>query len=68
MGDGRLAKARLAMADVGPSSARFVRENLSTLAYVELSELEGLREDNRQLRALVVQLTKILVRNVVDSK
>jgi hypothetical protein len=37
-------------------------------AYVELSELAGLREDNRQLRALVVQLTKILVRNVVDSK
>jgi len=37
-------------------------------AYVELSEMEGLREDNRKLRALVVQLTKILVRNVVDSK
>jgi len=36
--------------------------------YMELSELDGLREDNRQLRALVVQLTKILVRNVVDSK
>jgi hypothetical protein len=56
------------MADVGPSSARFVGENLPMPAYVELSELAGLREDNRQLRALVVQLTKILVRNVVDSK
>jgi hypothetical protein len=58
----------LDMADVGPSGARFVEDNLSTPAYVELSELDGLREDNRQLRALVVQLTKIVVRNVVDSK
>jgi K+ transporter len=56
------------MADVGPSDARFVEDNLSTPAYVELSELEGLREDNRQLRALVVQLSRIVVRKVVGSK
>jgi hypothetical protein len=68
MGKGDQQGVGLAMAHIGPSSARFVGENLPMPTYMELSELDGLREDNRQLRALVVQLTKILVRNVVDSK
>jgi hypothetical protein len=61
-------RAGLAMADVGPSRPRFVGEDSPMSTCVDLSELDGLREDNRQLRALVVQLSKIVVRNVVDSK
>jgi hypothetical protein len=32
------------------------------------SEVESLREENKQLRELVIQLSKIVIRNVVDRK
>jgi hypothetical protein len=32
------------------------------------SDLESLREENKQLRELVIQLSKIVIRNVVDRK
>lgn len=32
------------------------------------AEIELLREENRQLRELVIQLSKIVIRNVVDQK
>jgi len=32
------------------------------------AELEALREENKQLRELVIQLSKIVVQNVVDRK
>ncbi len=31
-------------------------------------ELESLREENAELRELVIQLTKLVVKNVVDRK
>jgi hypothetical protein len=34
----------------------------------EPSALEALRQENKQLKELVIQLTKIVVRNVMDSK
>lgn len=34
----------------------------------EHAEIEALREENQQLRELVIQLSKIIVRNVVERK
>jgi hypothetical protein len=33
----------------------------------QFSELEALREENKQLRELVIQLSKIVVKHVVDA-
>jgi hypothetical protein len=37
-------------------------------AITKSDEMELLREENRQLRELVIQLSKIVIKNVVDQK
>jgi hypothetical protein len=43
------------------------RQNRSTLTESDL-ELKALRDENKQLRELVVQLSKIILKNVIDQK
>jgi hypothetical protein len=37
-------------------------------AYVKPSDMEGLRRENDELRDLVIQLTKIVIRNIAEQK
>jgi hypothetical protein len=41
---------------------------LSTSAHASCFDVDALREENKQLRELVVQLSEIVVRNVLDRK
>lgn len=44
--------------------------NLSTLAFTdpEAMDAEALREENRRLKELIVQLSRIVVRNATERK
>jgi hypothetical protein len=40
----------------------------SSGTYVKPSDIEGLRKENEELRELVIQLTKIVIRNIAEQK
>jgi hypothetical protein len=44
------------------------RDSSSTRPDAKYLDLDALRAENKQLRELVVQLSKIVVRNVLDRK
>jgi hypothetical protein len=35
---------------------------------IEISEVDALREENAELRTLVIQLSKLVIRNVVERE
>jgi hypothetical protein len=59
------------MGTVVPTQPRLDRPHATTLAQpetgTELTEVEFLREQNQQLRDLVVQLSKLVVRHVLEK-
>jgi hypothetical protein len=58
------------MASMHPPNARSDRrlEQTSRRPDLQHLDLDALREENKQLRELVVQLSEIVVRNVLDRK
>jgi hypothetical protein len=59
-----------AMASMHPPNAARDRrlEQTSHRSDLQHLDLDALREENKQLRELVVQLSEIVVRNVLDRK
>jgi hypothetical protein len=57
------------MGTILPTQSRIDRPSTSALAQpaTELTEVEFLREQNQQLRDLVVQLSKLVVRHVLEK-
>jgi hypothetical protein len=57
------------MGTVLPTQSRMERPPTSALAQepTELTELELLREQNQQLRDLVVQLSRLVVKHVLEK-
>jgi hypothetical protein len=54
-------QSRDSLPDQGVASA-------SSGPYVKPSDIEGLRKENDELRDLVIQLTKIVIRNIAEQK
>ena len=58
------------MGSLRPPNARRdrARDSLAPRSDLNHMDLDALRAENRQLRELVVQLSEIVVRNVLDRK
>jgi hypothetical protein len=56
------------MASVHPMRDLLDSINASTKFHSTAEELDGLRKENRELRELVVQLSAIIARKVVDAE
>lgn len=56
------------MADAKPSYQRRPDASQYATSYSQSDELEWLRQETKRLRELVVQLSKIAIKNAVDAK
>jgi hypothetical protein len=57
-----------AMGHITPRAPHFDNHRSHAVAPFEDEELTALRDENKQLRELVIQLSKLVIKNVVEHK
>lgn len=61
-------RGRVAMASLRPADNQRNVHQHNTMSASDYSELIAVRQENRELRELITQLYKIIIKSVVDDK